>query len=146
MRCQKIGRHLVIIQFARKMLRLVLKTLKSSLTKVLIVQKSQQMKFLFLFFASSVLVSAVYFLFISINYSSVWPDIWKCAIVEAVHKSRNEKSATNYRLISKLSKLSLIFERLLLNHIYKKVRSKIFKKQHGFRPGRSTITQLIDFV
>ena len=88
----------------------------------------------------------VYLLFTYITSTLSWPDIWKCAFVTPVHKKGSRSDIQNYRPISILPRLSLIFEKLLFDLIYRKVRNKINYSQHGFQRGKSTGTQLIEFL
>ena len=84
------------------------------------------------------------FTFILSTYT--WPQIWKCSYITPLHKSGPKTLVTNYRPISILPKVSLILERILFNFIYAKVRHKLSSQQHGFMKGRSTVTQLLNFV
>ena len=95
---------------------------------------------------SRVLAPAVYALFQSIKSSSIWPSEWKHSYVTALHKSGSTNDVKNYRPISILNKLSLIFERLLFNFIYPKIQKKISSRQHGFMKKRSTTSQLLHYV
>ena len=88
----------------------------------------------------------VYLLFTYITSTLSWPDIWKCAFVTPVHKKVSRSDIQNYRPISILPRLSLIFEKLLFDLIYRKLRNKINYRQHGFQRGKPTGTQLIDFL
>ena len=55
-------------------------------------------------------------------------------------------SITCYRPISLLSKLSLSFERVTFEKLYKFIAPKLSTQQFGFLKGRSTITQLLLFL
>ena len=88
----------------------------------------------------------VYLLFAYITSTLSWPDIWKCDFVTPVHKKGRRSDIQSYRPISILSRLSLIFEKLPFDLIYRKLRNKINYRQHGFQRGKSTGTQLIEFL
>ena len=88
----------------------------------------------------------VSFLFLSIIQSCVWPDSWKTALITPVFKSGSPYDITNYRPVSILPPLSLIFERILFNYIYPRVQYKVSNAQHGFRKKRSTITQMLSYL
>ena len=75
-----------------------------------------------------------------------WPSQWKTSTVTPFYKSGSTSDVTNYRPISILPKLSIVFERLILNFIYSRVCSKIKRDQHGFMKYRSTVTQLISYL
>ena len=64
----------------------------------------------------------------------------------SVHKKGSCSDIQNYRPISILPRLSLIFKKLLFDLIYRKLRNKINYRQHGFQRGKSTGTQLIEFL
>ena len=51
----------------------------------------------------------------------------------------------NYRPIASLSKLSLVFERILFRSISKHLQDKLSSHQFGFRKSRSCIIQLLSF-
>ena len=63
-----------------------------------------------------------------------------------LHKTGPLNLIENYRPISILCKLSLVFERILFDFIYPKVKFLVCKQQHGFMKLRSTVTQMIDFL
>jgi hypothetical protein len=95
----------------------------------------------------SKVLAPIFFLFFQIILSSkIYPDVWKIAYVSPVHKSGPKGSVTNYRPISILPRVSLIFERIIFQFIYSKVRHKISTHQHGFRDSHSTVTQLLTFI
>ena len=71
------------------------------------------------------LAPAVYPLFQSIRKSYNWPAGWKYCFVTALQKLESTSNVKNYRPISILRKLSLLFERLLFNFLYPKVQRKI---------------------
>ena len=74
--------------------------------------------------------------------TGIVPDLWKIANVSPVYKKGDKQSCANYRPISLLCITSKILERATLNKIYSHVSPFITDSQHGFLPGRSTVTQL----
>ncbi len=72
------------------------------------------------------------------------PQQWKVAKIIPLHKRGDIHKIENYRPISNLCTMSKIFEKLILRRIWE--ISKIEgidltgETQHGFKPGRSTIT------
>ena len=88
----------------------------------------------------------VYLHFTYITSILSWPDTWKCAFVTPVHNKGSRSDIQNNRPISILPRLSLIFEKLLFDLIYRKLRTKINYRQHGFQRGKSIGTQLIEFL
>ena len=87
----------------------------------------------------------VYKLFQSILQSGIYPEEWKIAEFTPVIKSGKKQDVTCYRPISLLSKLSLSFERVVFEKLYKFIAPKLSTRQFGFLKGRSTITQLLLF-
>ena len=72
------------------------------------------------------------------------PCIWKDANITALHKKGDKLDPKNYRPISLTSIVSKCFEKVLRNHILSHVESYIVKQQHGFRSGRSCLSNLLD--
>ena len=69
------------------------------------------------------------------------PTEWLRAYVCPVYKGKGDKNCTsNYRPISLLS--SKVAERCIHNHIMTVIGDSIYKNQHGFMEGKSTVTQL----
>ncbi len=73
----------------------------------------------------------------------VVPENWKKANVTPVHKSNDPSLPPNYRPISLLCILSKVLERCVFNHCFPHISQFLYHLQHGFRPGRSTETQLL---
>ena len=74
-----------------------------------------------------------------------FPSNWKYANVQPVHKKNSRQDKTNYRPISLLCICSKIFEKIVFNNMYKFLldNSLLSPHQSGFRPGDSTINQLL---
>ena len=77
-----------------------------------------------------------------------FPDTWKRANVQPVHKKNDRQLKTNYRPISLLPIFSKIFEKVLFDGLYDFIRSNnlLSDNQSGFRPGDSTINQLLSIT
>ena len=73
------------------------------------------------------------------------PDIFKLAYVTPIHKGGSKLKPEQYRPVSLTSHVMKIFERVIKRHILKHLIQKnlINPGQHGFVPGRSTQTQLL---
>lgn len=74
------------------------------------------------------------------------PEDWKKAVVVPIYKGKgNSSSCTNYRPISLTSHCCKIMERILKTWMLCHLTShnQISNNQHGFLPGRSTVTNLI---
>ena len=74
-----------------------------------------------------------------------FPSAWKLANVQPVHKKNSRQLKCNYRPISLLPIFSKIFEKLVFDAMYGYFveNDLISKHQSGFRPGDSTINQLL---
>lgn len=76
----------------------------------------------------------------------IFADRWKHTFITPVFKSGRKEDVTCYRSISKLSVVSKIFEHAIYNKLYFATKSIIIPQQHGFRCGRSTISNLMVFT
>ena len=76
------------------------------------------------------------------------PDILKKQSIVPIHKKESKAVPANYRPISLTSHITKLFERILRRHIvaFLEENSIIHKCQHGFRPGRSCLTQLLHHI
>ena len=76
------------------------------------------------------------------------PDIWKRANVTAIHKNGDKTNPENYRLISLTSVACKLMERLIRDKIVDHMtQNDLFSPyQHGFIPGKSCITQLLEIL
>ena len=74
------------------------------------------------------------------------PELLKLANIVPIHKGGSKAFAKNYRPISLTSHLIKIFERVIRKHIvkYLETNNLLNQGQHGFRTGRSCLTQLKD--
>lgn len=76
----------------------------------------------------------------------VFPSAWKVSSVTPVYKSGKRSDVSNYRPISILAAASKVFERIVFNRVYEHVKCFITPAQHGFVTGKSTLTNLLEFV
>ena len=75
------------------------------------------------------------------------PKIWKKAHVMALLKPGKDPSIPkNFRPISLLSHTYKLFERLLLNRIGPVIDELLIPEQAGFRPGKSTTSQVLNLT
>ena len=74
-----------------------------------------------------------------------YPSSWKKAYIIPVYKKESKQSKTNYRPISLLPVFGKLFETLLFDDMYEhlSVKCLLSDSQSGFRPGDSTINQLL---
>lgn len=77
--------------------------------------------------------------------TGVIPKHYKIQFVAPIHKKESTVFARNYRPISITSHVIKIFERVIRNHLinYLESNSIINPNQHGFRKGKSCLTQLL---
>jgi len=76
------------------------------------------------------------------------PEDWKRANVSPVFKSGCRSGVDNYRPISLTSQICKVFESLLRDEIVKYLESYqlLLDSQHGFRKGRSCMTNLLTLL
>ena len=96
----------------------------------------------------SALVVPLKIIFMSCLRDGTFPDIWKHANVVPVHKKNEKNVKTNYRPISLLPIFGKILEKLIFDSLYSHLVSSelLNPNQSGFRPGDSTINQLISIT
>ena len=75
------------------------------------------------------------------------PKIWKKAHVTALLKPGKDPSIPkSYRPISLLSHTYKLFERLILNRVGPVIDEHLIPEQAGFRPGKSTTSQVLNLT
>jgi hypothetical protein len=94
----------------------------------------------FLFNLRSVISYPLWLLFKRSFDEGIYPAILKFSSVTPIFKSGDSSSVLNYRPISIQSHISKILESLVLNDIRRSINPIIIEEQHGFHPGRSTVT------
>ena len=75
------------------------------------------------------------------------PASWKEAFITPIYKRKGEKSdPSQYRPISLTSQIIKLLERILRVYIieYLEANDSLPDSQHGFRPNRSTVSQLLE--
>lgn len=95
---------------------------------------------------SSVLVPALTYLFNFSLSSSVFPELWKYALIVPIFKKGSRLNVGDYRPISLLNSFSKIFEMVVFEHLYSTVSPYLSEHQHGFVRKRSTVTNLVSFM
>jgi hypothetical protein len=94
---------------------------------------------------STLLAAPLCSLFNSSLCRGVFPDALKASYIIPIFKSGSPTDVANYRGIAIQSTMSKVFEKLVLSKIRSFIMSSISVSQHGFTPGRSTVTNLIVF-
>ena len=95
---------------------------------------------------AAILSPAVQQLFYWVTKNCTWTSLWNLSYITPLHKTGPLNLIRNYRPISILCKHSLLFERILLDFFYPKVKFLICKQQYGFMKIRSSVTQMIDYL
>ena len=82
-----------------------------------------------------------------INFG-IFPDCWKYANVQPIHKKNSRQIISNYRPISLLPICSKILEKIVFDQVYAFLNTNnlLSINQSGFRPGDSTIYQLLSIT
>ncbi len=80
--------------------------------------------------------------------TGIYPSVWKKANIIPVHKKESRQNKKNYRPISLLPIFGKVFEKILFDGIYGHLNENglITSRQSGFRPGDSTINQLLSIT
>ena len=78
--------------------------------------------------------------------TGVFPDEWKLANIVPIHKKDNKDHVENYRPISLLSIISKVLERCVLIRLRDHLLLMLDRAQHGFIPGKSCVTQLVEVI
>ena len=71
---------------------------------------------------------------------------WKSSYLKPIYKKRNRSDITNYRPIAISSAFSKIFDMILAKKLSVKFKELLLSNQHGFRVGKSTITNLMIYA
>ena len=77
---------------------------------------------------------------------AIFPTKWKISEIAPVFKDGDKQDVSNYRPISLLSAVSKLLEKLIFDNLAPIVYPTLTPDQHGFRPKRSTITNLIEYL
>jgi hypothetical protein len=77
--------------------------------------------------------------------TSYIPQSLRTSIITPLHKGGNKSEAANYRPIALTSHIIKIYEKVIRKHLtaYLELTGGLNSNQHGFRAGRSCLTQLL---
>lgn len=95
---------------------------------------------------SDVLAEPLLILFNKSLSDGIFATYWKVSHVTPIFKSGKKSDVRNYRPISILCAISKILEKIVAKKVYALVESLIHDYQHGFRPRRSTETNLLEYI
>ena len=91
-------------------------------------------------------VKPLFWLFnLSLN-SGNFPLIWKKSYLIPIFKSGKRSDIKNYRGVAIISCIPKVFEAIVNQKMFNQVKQRISNNQHGFFKGRSTCTNLLEFV
>ena len=78
----------------------------------------------------------------------VCPKEWKCANVTPIHKKGDRTDPSNYRPVSLTSQICKVLESIIRDKIVKHLTENnlLNDAQHGFREGRSCLTNLLETI
>ena len=95
---------------------------------------------------AAVLTLPMYIIFSASYHFAILPDEWKSARIMPLFKKGNPSIVGNYRLILLTSTLCKVMKTIIKNNLLSHSISKnmINHNQHGFIPGRSTCSQLLE--
>ena len=91
-------------------------------------------------------VKAVTMLFNKCFEEEKIPSAWKNAHVIPVHKKGSYLDPNNYRPISLTCVLGKVYERILAEHLLDQISLNLSQHQHGFRRGKSCLSNLLETV
>lgn len=75
-----------------------------------------------------------------------YPELWKMGVWTPIFKNGDKSCFENYRCVAVLCGLNQVIEKLLHEQLFAYMLKYLNEKQHGFRCGKSTLTNLLEFV
>lgn len=92
------------------------------------------------------LTAPLFWLFNMSLKSGCFPKNWKSSFLVPIFKSGKKSDIRNYRGIALISCIPKLFEAIVNEKIFNQIKQRITTMQHGFFKGRSTSTNLLEFV
>ena len=94
------------------------------------------------------IVKPLYLMYTECLETGRFPSSWKKANVSPIYKKENRQLKKNYRPISLLPICGKMFKKLMFDAIYEYlcVNQLLTPSQSGFRPGNSTVNQLLSIM
>ena len=71
---------------------------------------------------------------------------WKTSFINPIFKEGDRSLITNYRPISLISPMANLLESIIYHKLINQVVPKLSQHQHGFIPGKSVVTNLLDLA
>jgi hypothetical protein len=87
----------------------------------------------------------LYYLFNLSLRLECFPTVWKTTKVCPIHKKGDKANVQNYRPVAILSAPAKLLEIILHRKIWDGLGNMLVDEQHGFRPGRSIVSNLLCF-
>ena len=95
---------------------------------------------------SKSLAKSLHLLFNLIANKTIFQTKWKISEIAPIFKDGDKQDVSNYRPTSLLSPVSKLLEKPIFDKLAPIVYPTLTPDQHGFRPKRSTITNLIEYL
>ncbi|CAG4961893.1 unnamed protein product [Colias eurytheme] len=95
---------------------------------------------------SGILAKPLQYIFNTCMRLETFPAQWKVTRVIPVPKGKVKSDISGYRPVAVLSTPAKVFEAAIYRAMQKQISSLISDAQHGFWPGRSTTTNLLNFM
>jgi hypothetical protein len=92
------------------------------------------------------LTTPLFWLFNMSLESGNFPKLWKSSYLVPIFKSGKKSEIRNYRGIAIISCIPKLFEAIINEKLFYQIKNRLTNKQHGFFKGRSTSTNLLEFV
>ncbi len=92
------------------------------------------------------LTSPLFLIFNMSLESGCFPKFWKNSYLVPVFKSAKKTDISNYRGIAIPSCIPKLFEAIINKELFHQMKNRIIPTQHGFFKGRSTTTNLLEFI
>lgn len=98
----------------------------------------------FVKFHADTLTPIIQNMFNGVLQTGIVPPSWKLSYYHAIPKKGSRTDAKNYRGIAIQSVIPKLFDALLTSKLFEHTKNIIPTSQHGFMPGRSTTTNLLE--
>ena len=95
---------------------------------------------------ATITTKILHLLFNMIANKALFPTKWKISKIAPIFKDGDKQDVSNYRPISLLSAVSKLLEKLIFEKMAPIVCPTLKPDQHGFKPKRSTITNLLEYL
>ena len=92
------------------------------------------------------LTAPLFWLFNRSLESGQFPKSWKSSYLVPIFKNGKKSDIRNYRGIAIISCIPKLFEAIINEKLFYQIKNRITNMQHGFFKGRSTTTNLLEFV